>query len=337
MTQNAKREEKRDFDCLLSSGGRRRITSVLQAGRAFPLSLIFLIVAILANISPFPSFTSPSSANLREYTIGPQDVLTIEVWDNPDLSREATVSLKGTFSFPLIGEILVEGYTCEQLQQTIRARLADGYLINPQVTVTVKEYNSKKIYVLGEVNKAGGYPFSRATTMVELIAMAGGMTQDAGQEAYILRPKADSDEGQENYTRRKSNAGQAWPDDLANALEADSLPRDMLNREVVTIKLNDFDQGLNLHFELRNNDTIFIPKAKFFYVIGEVKDPGRFKLEKEVNVLQAISMAGGLTPKANEKKVKILRNHETEDKEITVSLTDTVLPDDIIRVPESFF
>ena len=154
--------------------------------RHFALLLCsFLIVCFIAIVCFISSVSF--SEGLKGYTIGPQDVLKIEIWDNPDLSREVTVSLTNTISFPLIGEMKVEGYTAEQLQQVIRSRLADGYLVSPQVTVTVKEYNSKKVYVLGEVTKPGYYPFSKVTTMVEIISMAGGLTPDAGQEAYILR------------------------------------------------------------------------------------------------------------------------------------------------------
>ncbi len=271
-------------------------------------------------------------ANLKEYTIGPQDVLQIEVWDHPDLTREATVSLKNTISFPLIGEIIVKGLTSEQLQKIIRNNLADGYLVNPQVTVTVKAYNSQKIYVLGEVDKPGYYPFSKVTSMVELISMAGGLTRDAGQEAFIIRPQEKLPQEDRRVFEKK------WAGNLNAVIEATSLPEEnLLNSQVITISLNDFNQGINLNFELQNMDTLYIPKAKFFYVIGEVKSPGRFKLEKEMNVLQAISMAGGLTKKANEKKPKIIRTIEGKEQKITGSMADLVFPDDIIKVPESFF
>ena len=338
---------------------RKRFTS--------PLSL-FLIICFISSVC-FTSVCFTSSVSFSEvlkgYTIGPQDVLKIEVWDNPDLSREVTVSLTNMISFPLIGEMKVNGYTAEQLQQVIRSRLADGYLVNPQVTVTVKEYNSKKVYVLGEVNKPGYYPFSRVTTMVEIISMAGGLTPDAGQEAYILRSPEKVDpnsinnsieqiisQSQEQGGGKKRVLPSETSSEISSEVSDDSLitPRGaasspekgtaidaLAKSRVITLTLNDFNQGVNLNFELQNNDTLYIPKAKFFYVIGEVKSPGRFKLEKEINVLQTISMAGGLTPKASEKKVKILRTIDGKEQEIKAAMTDLVLPDDIIRVPESFF
>jgi polysaccharide biosynthesis/export protein len=207
--------------------------------------------------------------------------------------------------------------------------------------VTVKEYNSKKVYVLGEVNKPGDYPFSKLTTLVEIISMAGGLGTDAGQEAYILRSSEKIDP---NNISKLIQGGKH--NSLPSEISVDSLTKShgkavageaLEKNRVITLTLNDFNQGVNLNFELQNNDTLYIPKAKFFYIVGEVKSPGRFKLEKQINVLQTISMAGGLTPKASEKKVKIIRTVDGKEQIIKAKMTDLVLPDDIIRVPESFF
>jgi len=318
----------------LSSQGKRLLG--LGYPRRGGVLFFFLLISLLIS-------SASLAIELRDYTIGPQDVLKIEVWDNPDLSREVTVSLKNTISFPLIGEMNVEGCTAEDLQQKIRSRLADGYLVNPQVTVTVKEYNSKKVYVLGEVNKPGYYPFSKVTTMVEIISMAGGLTPDAGQEAYIIR-SAEKIDPKEIKQLIQKGGGRDLPSETVingsatqTASGSGSGASGGLKNQVITLNLNDFNQGINLHFELQNNDTLYIPKAKFFYVVGEVKSPGRFKLEKEINVLQTISMAGGLTPKANERKIKIIRTINGQEHEIKAKMTDPVMPDDIIKVPESFF
>lgn len=269
-------------------------------------------------------FTSSfaASLSLRDYGVGPHDVLKIEIWNNPDLSQEVTVSLGNKISFPLIGEMNVKGLTTEQVQHKIQARLADGYLVNPQVTVTVKEYNSQKVYVLGEVNKPGYYSLSRAATMVDVIAAAGGLAQDAGQEMYVLR---------------SGEKGNIPPELLSTALKNDSGGGAGLPSQVITVSLDDFNQGVNLDFQLRDNDTLYIPKAKFFYVTGEVKYPGRFRLEKEMKILQAISMAQGLTDRANKKRIKVIRTIRGRNQEIKAKMTDPVLADDIIDVPESFF
>jgi len=217
--------------------------------------------------------------------------------------------------------------------------LADGYLVNPQVTITVKEYNSQKVYVLGEVNRPGYYPFSKAATMVDIIALAAGLTPDAGQEAYILRSPEKN--GSHDGERRIGGKQGDIPPELLTGLSATpdkkSEAEARLQSQAIRVNLNDFNQGINLNFQLKDNDTIYIPKAKFFYVIGEVKDPGRFKLEKEMNVFQAVSMARGLTDKANEKKIEIIRVVKGKSQEIKAEMTDPVLSDDIIKVPARFF
>ena len=91
----------------------------------------------------------------KDYLIGAQDKLKIEVWDHPDLTRDVSVSLTGLFTFPLIGEIKAAGLTAEQVQKEIARRLADGFLIKPQVTVTITEYRSKPVNILGEVRNPG--------------------------------------------------------------------------------------------------------------------------------------------------------------------------------------
>ncbi len=286
--------------------------------------LVFFLVYLT---SPFSLY-----AHITDYLVGPLDVLQIEIWDNADLSREVSVSLKGAIFLPLIGEVIVKNLTSKQIQKIIRNDLADGYLVDPQVTVTVKEYNSKKIYVLGEVNKPGYYPFSKETTFVELISMVGGLTQNAGQEAFIIRTLKGCITEKNKIQRRNLS------EDPSSVSGLTPLSKEAIdNSQVITISLNDLNHGINLNFELRNMDTLYIPKAKFFYIIGEVNSPGRFKLEKKMNVLQAISMAGGLTQKANVKKPKIIRAVKGKEQEIKVGMTDPVLPNDIIKVPESFF
>jgi len=300
------------------------------------LLIIFLFLTINYIIP------SSSSANLQKYNLGSQDVLSIEIWNHPDLSREVTVSPRGTISFPLIGEINVEGFTSEQLQVIISLFLADGYLVNPQVTVTIKEYNSKKIYALGEIKRPGYYPYTKATKLVDLISMAEGLTNNAGKKAYILRAKKTMTEPLQFSGPRTKITGikkldmEKLTNNLTNAINTYLPPEKVLNHQIISINIDDF-RGINLNLEIKNNDILYIPKAESLYVMGEINIPGMVKLEKELNVLQVISMAGGFTRKANTRKVKIIRTIDGEEREIRVKMDDSVLPNDIIKVPERFF
>jgi polysaccharide export outer membrane protein len=261
---------------------------------------------------------SISFAVQEDYHIGAQDKLKIEVWDHPDLTREVSVSLTGSFTFPLIGEIKAAGFTTEQVQKKITRRLADGYLIKPQVTVTITEYRSKQVNILGEVKNPGTYPYTRQTSIIEVISMAGGLTNEAGPEAYVLH----------SQEANSSNTG----------IKGYSQPITDSDYTMKKIDLNDLLQtGQELYFLLRENDTIYVPRADFFYVLGEVNRPGQYKLEKETTILKAVSTAGGHTKKANLNKITIVRMIEGKEKEVPARLSDPVLSDDIIKVPESFF
>ena len=120
-----------------------------------------------------------------EYFIGPEDVLTITVWRNVDLSREVTVRPDGRISLPLIGDITAVGKTPAQLSDDISSKLKE-YKENPQVSIVVKEVNSYAIYVLGEVAKPGKYPLRSKTTLLQGITIASGFTATAARNKIVV-------------------------------------------------------------------------------------------------------------------------------------------------------
>src|SRR5215831_17012403 len=125
-----------------------------------------------------------------EQTLGPGDVLRVSVYDNPDLSQEVTIGADGAFSYPLIGRVQAAGLQARQLESLLAKRFADGYLVSPQVGVTVIQHKSQQVYVMGAVSKPGPYPLQRQTTLLEALSAAGGTTPDAGFEV-ILTHAAD--------------------------------------------------------------------------------------------------------------------------------------------------
>lgn len=254
-------------------------------------------------------FSTVFSASVfcQEYVIGGGDLLRITVYDNPDLTTESRVSNDGKITFPLIGEVPVSGSTAIELEKKIGGFLADGYLVKPQVSVFIEEYRSKKVSVLGEVAKPGLVNLRGDSTLLEVISDAGGITQNAGETLTIQRAG----------TGQKPNAG-----DVA---------------AVVDLKKLFEDGDVTANLPVMDGDSIYVPKAAFVYVNGEVRNPGAYKITKGLTVLKSITLAGGFTPKASEGRMKIIRKTGDDENTIRAKMDEIVRPDDIILVPESWF
>ena len=137
---------------------------------------------------------TPATDPAAPDVLGPMDVLDIRVYDEPEISGEYRVDGDGTLSFPFVEPVIASGLTPQQLAVSLRAALADGFLVNPVVNVVVKELNSRKIFVLGHVKKPGPYPFSDGMTIVEAIALAGGVASDGALNRTRLTRKVGGSE-----------------------------------------------------------------------------------------------------------------------------------------------
>jgi polysaccharide export outer membrane protein len=253
-----------------------------------------------------------------DYLLGPEDVLDITVWGHEDLKRTIPVSLEGTISFPMIGKVRVAGKSTQQLEKELARILGDGYLKNPQITVTVKEYKSQKVFVMGQVEKPGTYPVTKDNTLLFVLSQAGGPATEkgkaAGEEVVIVRPK--------NHAHRSMT--------LEEAAEK--------RETIIKVNLKDALAGDPKHnITIKDGDSIIVPRMPYFYVTGEVQRPGQYDLERGLTVLMGISTGGGLTPKAAPNRTKIVREVEGKKIEIKVKMETLVQPGDTIIVPESFF
>ena len=124
---------------------------------------------------------------MTEYVIGPQDVVRIDVWKEPDISRTIPVRPDGRISLPLLNDIQAAGLTAMQLSDAIRQGLTK-YLTSPQVTVTVSEINSRRVYITGEVTRAGAFPLLPNMKVLQALSSAGGFTPFAKlKDIYVLR------------------------------------------------------------------------------------------------------------------------------------------------------
>src|SRR6187397_1123174 len=138
-------------------------------------------LALLATASPV------QSQSAGDYQIGPQDVLTIQVFDQADLGGKYAVEADGTFSFPLIGRVKAGGLTLRSFEGELKTRLADGYFKNPQVTVAVEQYRSQRVFVMGEVRAPGPVSLTGGMTPIEALSRAGSTQPTASGEVAVVR------------------------------------------------------------------------------------------------------------------------------------------------------
>jgi len=140
-----------------------------------------------ADISETSASKMPAAT--PEYRVGESDTLQISVWKEPDLSKTVTVRPDGMIALPLIGEVKVMGMTSGEIQDNIAAKLK-AYLLNPRVTVEITDIKSRRVFITGEVVRPGLYPLAGPTTVLQLIAQAGGFTPFAKRKSIvILRPE----------------------------------------------------------------------------------------------------------------------------------------------------
>lgn len=251
-------------------------------------------------------FLSVSLSIAQDYIVGEEDILKITVYNHSDLTTTVRISGDGIINFPLIGSVKVAGLTVSQVSQEISGLLADGYIINPHVSVFIEEFRSKKTIIMGQVNKPGIYMLHGQTTFLELISKAGGLTKDAGDKATV---------------KRRSNTSGG-------------------NESIIIINLKKLiEEGdTSQDIALMDNDNIYVSKAGVFYVTGEVKKPDAYKYKEGITVVKAITMAGGFTDKASTGRVKIVRKVEGKEEVIKrAEMDEPILQDDVIVVPESFF
>jgi polysaccharide export outer membrane protein len=259
-----------------------------------------------------PSGSAPA---FTDYIIGPQDVLTINSFDQADLSGRFTVEADGTFTYPLIGRLKAGGLTLRQIETELKKRLKDDkFFVNPQLSVAVEQFKSQKVFIVGEVRSPGAYPLSGDMSLIEALARAGSTLPSASGEALIVH----------------AAPGQTTP-------EAPSTIGDPAN--MVRIDLRDLENGsLSQNAVLRDGDTIFVPRAQSVYVFGQVKNPGGYSLQQnKMTVLQALSLAGGVTENGSTNRIKIVRLVKGDKIEIKAKLGDVVQPGDTIIVPERYF
>ncbi|MBW1800174.1 MAG: polysaccharide biosynthesis/export family protein [Deltaproteobacteria bacterium] len=258
----------------------------------------------------------------RDYRVGGYDVLSITVYEEKDLSREAVrVSADGYISFPFVGRLKVNGLNTSEIEKMISGELAKGqFLLDAHVSVLVTEYNSKRFLVLGSVKNPGSYSLRAEERVLDAISKAEGIdSEQAGRKGMIIRTEEPNTPNERKI---------------------------VINLDIQGL-LKGQDQVSNIF--LVDKDVVYIPTAEHFYIIGQVQQPGSFQLiDRDITLVEAISKAGGFTPIAARNKTRIIRVEDGVQKMIEVkvdAITDAgkkiqdvvIQPNDVIVVPESFF
>lgn len=250
------------------------------------------------------TFLVAGLATAADIELGPGDTLRVNVYGHPDLSLETRVSESGSISYPLIGEVKVSGLSPASAQKKIAGMLErGGYLRNPQVNISVAQNQSQQVSVLGQVTRPGRYPVDGKRSLTDILALAGGMTQDAGDTVTLVR------------TRNGKT--------IKESLDIHAM-----------VKTGEMHKNL----QLKTDDVIYVERAPRFYIYGEVQQPGTYKLERNMTVIQALSVGGGLSPRGTDRGVRLKRRDADGTlREITAKHEDIVQTDDVVYVRESLF
>ena len=279
---------------------------ILKQGREgwqrWLLRVVAMLAAALTGSLALAQGPAPAA---QEYRLGPGDGVKISVFQNPDLGLETRVSETGVISYPLVGSVQVGGLTVGEAEKAIAAGLrSGGYVLQPQVTLVVQQVRGAQVAVLGQVARPGRYPLeSTAMKVTDALALAGGTTPQ-GAEKVILT-------GLRNGRRVRLEV------DVADLFVTWTPEKDV---------------------PVQAGDTLYVQRAPQFYVYGEVLKAGAYRVERNMTVLQALSLGGGLNPRGTERGVRIHRRGEDGVvRVINPQLNDLVQADDVIVVREALF
>nr|WP_315401253.1 polysaccharide export protein EpsE [uncultured Duganella sp.] len=255
-----------------------------------------MMVAVLAGAAGL--------AGAAELPLGASDVVKVSVYNNPDLTVETRVSDSGFITFPLLGQVEVGGLPTAGAEKKIAGLLeSGGFVKRPQVNILVSAMLSQQVSVLGQVNRPGRFPLDSARTVLDMLAVAGGVSADGADVVTLVHQRAPG------------------------------APKEQI--DVVSLVRDGAGAG---NVELRGGDIVYVERAPRFYIYGEVQRAGMFKLERGMTVLQALASGGGLTPRGTERGLRIKRRDANGALQVLEAKhDDLVQPDDVVFVKESLF
>ena len=291
-----------------------RVRGQCRCGHRVSFTVVVFVAVALSAVTPW------AADEPRMYVVGPNDVLAVTVYNQPQLTGKYVVEGDGMFTFPLLGRIRAGGSTLRELEDQLRERLGRGYLKDPQVTVGVDQYRSQQVFVMGEVRQPGGFQLTGPITLIEALARAGSITDRAGLEAMIVR-SADGAMVTAAAMIERTKGAAASP-----------------GAEVIRVNLQKLQTGaLTENIALWPGDTVFVPRAEPVVVTGNVRSAGEYILRRPMTVRQVIALAGGVTDRGSTRRIQILRQVDGVETTIGASMSDSVRPGDTIVVRERLF
>lgn len=262
-------------------------------------------VATVAAGTPAPGLSAAGNGAVR--SLGPGDTVVVTVFGQSDLTARVTITADGTITLPLLGEAVVAGFSPAQLARMVAEALQkQGYVLDPQVNVEVVDVRSQVVSLLGEVQRPGRYALAGELTLLQLLAQAGGLQDDAGDVAVVLR---HNPAGGPTYR-----------------FEVPISPRQQ-----------PWQQAYDM--PLQAGDVVQIAQQAQFFVYGEVNNAGAYFMQPGLDVMRALALAGGLTPRASERRVEIRRRDATTGRTVTLraDLDTEIQPGDVVYVKERIF
>lgn len=271
------------------------------------------LVALLAGLMVSGMlFVGAAHGQQESLLIGPGDLVAVAVFDGSDFNQQGRITDAGELSLRFVGDLKLAGLTPEQAALVVKgALLREQLFVAPQVTVTIEQYATQNVSVLGQVRLPGSYPIATGRSVIDLLAMAGGLTDLADRRITVERRVGHK----------------VIPYYLSNA------PTKALDTQVMVFP----------------GDKVIVPRVEIVYVLGDVARPGGFPKatnDSRLTALEALSLAGGTPPNAVPSHARLIRKHaDGTYEEIHLPLSDMqkgkkpdipLEADDIIYVPFSY-
>ena len=259
----------------------------------------------------------------NSYVVGPRDVLAIAFPGEPRLTGKFTVETDRTFTYPYVGRVQAGGMTLREVEAELRRQLLDGgFYKDPQLIVTVEQYRSRNVFVVGEVRTPGTYSLSGTMRLAETLALAGWMLPTASGEAVIVPAGSEAME-----ILSSTEIERRWPK-----------AEDPNATRVTRVNLRELEMGDHPeNVALSDGDTVFVLRGDNIYLVGQVKNPDTYIMRQGTTVSQALALGGGITRRAATSRIQIVRMVNGERKKMKVDLGAALLPGDAIVVPERHF